>query len=733
MTAPIADNALMQAAEDIGTEVERFIRGEVAPPLETPVDEDAPQDAAETLEQRRAALMALYGDSFPLSKPELDRVTSEDWARWASDLWDRHAASKRKRLHLNERNRLYRKGVQWISSANQERWREPPKPRDAARVVDNVIGPALDQRVQLIAEQRPGFRTRPVTQDPDDLRRSEAQQIALEYQYDQQNMVMVLRETAYWNGTDGVAFWLVWWDPDAGPWHEEQPSEGQEAGAHYPMGDVQTRVIRMDQLVVSANATSTSKPTYYVLREKIPLSHAVAVHGAAVADSQPSKDVSGVAASVFAGDASNDDDMLTDQDSVVRYMVFCEPTEFLPAGLLVVIVGSKVVFVSDLPIGMVPIVRVPDGSPDPAYFPRPLMDDWVDHQTRINVILSRWVDSIRLNSGGRFFARPKALSHETLVGGLHSFIEVRGQGPIQESVQAVPNFSVGEDTRELLDREYAAFQAKSGWSKESRGQFGGEASGRAILAARESLERVFAEPIGAAARAMTDWAKISLGYMKWGYDLPRTLGVMGQGRPDLAREITKDDLDGASDVEIDAETLMPMPRALRMFLLDQYLEKGLISPQEYRRRSAFSYLRDIQTPDEDQFARARRVAEAIRQLAPPPEMRWQDNEAIHQDVLEREIILRDDLDPRIVMGAQQRWMQLAQQASMKQQGMFPPPPAPPQGAPAPAGEPGAFAPSPHTQPLLLNNPGVAAAPEAMASGFTGEQTGEQFFDSSRPS
>lgn len=745
MTLPLVPDASEEAANAVTAVVsstERFIRGEAGPTLQTPVDEDAPKTEDERTEQRRSALKALYGDAFPLTKQD-GEPESKDWADWAEDLWARHQSGKRKRLHYAERNRLFRQGVQWVSAQNLDKWREPPKPKDAARVVNNVVGPALDQRVQLISENRPGFKTRPVTQDPDDIRKAEAQQIALEYQYDQQNMRQVIRETSYWNGTDGVAFWLVAWDPDRGPWHEEYqvdhegnpiPDEqGQsQVAARYPLGDVWTRVLRMDQVAVSANATATERPSYWIVRERIPLAQAIALHGEDVVRASMHEGTSErlETAGTFGLDPVFEDDRLEEQQTVWRYMVFCEPSEFLPRGLVCVVVGDVTALVAELPTGQVPMIRVPDGSTDPAFFPRPIMDDWIDHQVRINVLLSKWVDSIRINAGGRFFTKPKALSHETLVGGLHSFIEVRGTGSIAESVQPVPNFSVGGDVKELLGSEMKAFEQKSGWSAESRGQFSSDASGRAILAARESLERVFAEPVAAMAIAMTEWGKITLGWMKWGYDLPRNLGVMGQGRPDLARAISSDDLDGATDVEVDWETLMPMPRSLKLFMLDQNLEKGIITPQEYRQRMPFAYIRDMQTPDTDHFARARRVAEAIRQGQPAPPIKWQDNEAIHQDVLEREIILRDDLDPNIVAMAEQRWLQLAQQA-MTKQGGAPPPPAP---SGAPAGEAGsAFQPGPQTQPTFTMNPGMSAAPVSVESGFTAEMMqGQVGFDDMTP-
>jgi len=89
-----------------------------------------------------------------------------------------------------------------------------------------------------------------------------------------------------------------------------------------------------------------------------------------------------------------------------------------------------------------------------------------------------------------------------------------------------------------------------------------------------------------------------------------------------------------------------------------------------------------------------------------PEMRWVDDESIHQDVLQRELLLQDDLAPEIIAVAMERWTALANQAQQKQGGM------PPQGgapAPAPAGVgPAASVPaiSPGQMPLASGNPPI---------------------------
>jgi len=351
------------------------------------------------------------------------------------------------------------------------------------------------------------------------------------------------------------------------------------------------------------------------------------------------------------------------------------------------------------------------------------MEQWIDHQMRVNALLSKWVENIRVNAGGRFLTRPNAIATETFMGGVTSMIEVRGAGSMGDSIQPVNGFSVGNDVKEALALERTAFENASGWNQVSRGQTTGE-SGRAIIATREQLERVFSPVVAAVAMAFTDWAKVTLAGMAWGYDVPRALGAVGNGRPDLARAVSSSDFDGQSDVRVEQASMMPMPMAFRMYLLDNWLQTGVMDLKEYRRRQMFAVATNIASPDDDQEARAKRVADAIRTGTVVPEMRWQDNESIHQDVLEREILLQDDLDQTIIAQAQERWTALANQAMQKQGGMVPPAPAAgpgPQGGPPAASVP----PIPTGQlPLAASNPPIGVAPLMMET-MTGASEAEQ--------
>lgn len=716
MTAPISPETVIS---QILAEARESPNEQVAP---NPPKDDG-QDAIEHI---RGLQKALYGELFPPAQEgfealvdlaEQGDIGAEDsinqmYVSWARALWESRASAAAKHLHLVAYNRLLRAGHHWVQSRRGAAWGNIPRPKDSLRLVYNLIDKALDQRLQILTDQRPGFTITPMTGDPEDRRKASARQAACEYQYEQMQMDLKSREAAYWAQTDGVSFWHLFWSPTRGPWDERMTGKRQ--------GDLDVRTLRVEQVRVSPEATATVPPTWAVLRDVISLTEAgrygVAGVQAAQLDSGHSQ-MSGEACDSVAEWAMNQANIgegarLDDTERTDRLTVYLAPhPEVLPNGMQLIIIGDRpVVGPSDLLWDCIPLVRVSDGSSDPSWLCRPNMEQWRDHNLRMNVLLSRWQENIRVNAGGRFIGRPGQYVTETFVGGTTSVLETRGGGTLGDNLVPVPGISIGVDIKEAFAIEKQAFEDASGYNAVSRGQVAGN-SGRAIIAAREQLERVFAPSVQAMATAFTDWGKIVLAGMAWGYSMPRAMGATGRGRPDLARTLVKgEDLkaqDGMIDVRVEKGTLMPMPLSYRMYLLDSWLQYGVIDQKEYRRRQTFAVSKDVTTPDEDQEARAKRVCDAIRLRQPVPEMRWQDNEAIHQDVLEREILLQDDLEPDIIAAADERWRALYAQSAQKagsMQGPQPGGPGTPSGAPSTLGLP------PGQQPLATANPPIGAAP-----------------------
>jgi hypothetical protein len=334
--------------------------------------------------------------------------------------------------------------------------------------------------------------------------------------------------------------------------------------------------------------------------------------------------------------------------------------------------------------GRIPVSRWTDGSTDPAYFPKPVAYGWCDTQQRINACESKLVESIRLNAGEKLIAKRETLSSETLSAGNMTIFEFKGGGNLRDSIQALPSTSVGDDVKVGLEMWIKRFEQLTGYNDQARGSADPGDSGRAILANREALEKLFGPCVNAAAEAMAEWAEIQCAIMGFGYDEPRMVAVLGSSRPDLVREIKAQDFDGVAQVTVDAETLMPLPRALRLYLLEDMFQKGLISAQEYRRRLPFGFIGNLESPDTDHYARAKRSVEAIKQtgLPNPPQcpILWMDNCAIHQEVLERELILPDDLNPMLRYAAYERWTMYGMMAQAQGAAAL-------QGGPSPHGPP----------------------------------------------
>lgn len=624
---------------------------------------DAEADArrqADNEAKRRKALRAIYGEGFPLALDSEPRPS--DWKAWADERWGSYTPGVQHNIWTAERNRQFRAGIQWLSRNGQNgQYKEPPMPKDAVRIVDNQIRPALAWQLQIVREQRPGWRFQPTNNDPDRQRKAEAQQLAVEYQFHTGGLRLKMLEAAYWAQTDGVAFLMTHWNPDKGPWEEVIPGEGKK-----PIGDLDAKVYRIEQVRVSAEATATVPPMLWLVRDVMPKAQAVALYGPDVADEGDASLLASQANQFTSTNQYAYAPLYQNQETVARYTIFCEKSSYLPDGLTCILVGNKVVFGPvGLVMGRVPMVRVTDGSEDPAFYPMPAMNEYIAPQVRVNMLLSKLYESIRVNAGGRFLSKSGAIVTETLIGGQLSAIEVRGSGPLGDAVQPVAGFSVGNDVMASLQLERKNLSDRSGWNDAARGQFTADQSGRAILAIREQLERTFAPFVAALCDGMVEWAKQAVGWMRWGYRIPRSIGILGENRPDLARELESADFDAVVDVQVDPETLMPMPRALRLWLLEDAFQKGVITPEQYKRALPFGWVQSIASPDDTQEARAKRIAEQLRQGQPPEPVLWQDDEKIHQDVLERDLILAGDIPQEVRDAALARWDELAKQATEK--------------------------------------------------------------------
>lgn len=603
-----------------------------------------------------------FGEDFPDPKEKDGKV----WQQWfKSKRTEQESAMRDRRLHWS-RHRNFRVGNQWISSRDGRTWKEPGSDKNTLRPVDNHIGPALDFRHGVIAEQKPGFRHDLLSATIKAREKAEAQQAVAEYYFHKLHAERVFRD-AVWNAqTDGVCFVQVWFDPKGGSYiqncirvTEDDPRykglvaqgykvEDETGAVLLPLSDSGDKVLGPNDEV--GEVAEGDLACRVVLAHDTlcdPEARTLNGHGADSAkwflvrrprdlfSARLETNNDKLEADSFDAEADPTDFPLESitgfnrglppfpsarkkfKECVYDYTIFIAPDgQDLPNGMWRRVIGETVVEQGDeLPGKVIPFARFTDGSTDPSMYPRPTMSDWIGDQVSINAIQATIMQHGRILGIGRLLVMKDTLLTETYNNVIGSVLEYQGIKP--EQLQSMRTSS---DLWELLQFKIKKLEDKTGHNDLARGQVLGnsgggmqDVSGRAVLGAREMLERTFGPMVQATAEGATEWSEIIVKYAAWMFgDTPRQIDAVG-GRGDLAQMISRKEIEGDCSVYCDAATLMPMPSQLRQSQLDDFLAKGLISTATWAKRSPYGETRNVQMGDLDHWQRAQWVNSVLEE------------------------------------------------------------------------------------------------------------------------
>ena len=619
-----------------------FAKSDNAPDINQP---------AAIVNNQKERLQRKFGADFP----DLTSDNGPDWRRWIEGQRRKQEPIMRdKRLHW-ARHRHFRAGHQWISTRDGRLWREPQSDVNDLRPVLNVVGPALDFRLGILSEQRPGFRHEPIGGGIAGREAADAQQAVAEYYFYILRAWQTFLDAWFHAQTDGVAFVHIYIDPSKGPKQDDVDlippqderfpglkAQGYEVGqdgllvlpfaeegiAAQPGGqarqlsggDIAHKVLLAHEVLFSPEARSINGPTeprarWALVRRMRDVNEARLETGDPTIESEmvitSQSDVLDMPIDRSMGWQRGLPPFPTRRqriiDGVPEYLLWIAPDDNEPGlekGIWKRLVGNVIVENGDeLPGGIIPLARFSDGSADTDIFPRPVMSDWIGDQTAINALLGALLKHARYFAGGRLLASSGTLLEETYSNIVGSVVEYKGMKP-----ELAPTPNANPDAWRLLDWMIKKLEDKTGWSDIARGQMSQsgsaqDVSGRAVLAAQQLFERTFGPGVRAGAEGATEWSHIVVRYAQWLFDEPRLIPAVG-GRGDLAKRISSEKLGDRPMVYVDPETLMPMPRALRQQLLEDQLDKGRISLPTYQKRSVYADVRDIQMGDTDQWQRA---------------------------------------------------------------------------------------------------------------------------------
>lgn len=616
---------------------------------------DSPNAVADQNSDQRQRLKRKYGPNFP----DLNSQDGKDWRLWIeSERKKQEPIMRDKRLHW-ARHRHFRNGHQWISTRDGRLWREPQSDVNDLRPILNIIGPALDFRLGVMAEQRPGFRHEGAGSDITSRESAEAQQSVAEYYFYLLRAWNMFLDAWFHGQTDGASFIQVFIDKSKGPTKENvkliPPTDERYAGLEAQgYNKLETGLIELP-ITESGEPAEVGQPGEQIylgeISHRLLLAHEVLFSPEARTINGPGEPaakwglvrrIRDVAeARIETGDEKIESEMIiTSQsdvldmpidrsmgwqrglppfptrrqrvlDGVPEYLLYIRPDVHEPGlekGKWIRLVGNTIVEDDGgegLPGGLIPLARITDGSSDTDIFPRPVMSDWIPDQVTINAVLSSLLKQVRYFAGGRMLATKNTILEETYSNVVGSVIEYQGMKPDFFE----PSGSGNNEAWKTIEFLIKKLEDKTGWNDIARGQISQsgsaqDVSGRAVLAAQQLFERTFGPAVRAAAEGATEWAHLIVTYAKTLFqDSPRLIPA-ANGRGDLAKMISGEDLGEKPLVYVDPETLMPMPRALRQQLLEDKLDKGRITLKTYQARSMYADIKDLPMGEVDQWSRA---------------------------------------------------------------------------------------------------------------------------------
>jgi hypothetical protein len=644
-----------------------------------------------------------YGNDFPDLTQTDPKKAAPLWKSWLEKKREEQEQTMRdRRLHW-ARHRNFRVGNQHISSRDGRTWREPNAGKNQLRSTINLIGPSLDFRHGVIAEQKPGFRHELSKATIETRERAEAQQAVAEHYFHHAHQWRVARDATYHAQTDGVCFVQGYVNWLAGPKMQnvkripqddprvagflaqgyKQDPEGfvivpltdsgemgppEQEISELPTGDLAFRSVLAHDTFVDPEARTLNgegeTAKWFAVRRLRDIHAARLETGNDQLQAETLDtvmDPSDYPLETMQGWSRGLPPFPTGQRSRLKeaayeWTIYIAPNgQDLQEGMWIQLIGEHITDgAEELPGGVYPFARFTDGSTDPSFYPRPEMSDWLGDQILVNALATTLTQQARTSGMGRLMALKGTLIKESYDAITGSLLEYEGMKPEQlAAAKASP------DVWQLMQFAIRKLEDKTGWNDLARGQVLGEAgggmqdvSGRAVLGAREMLERTFGRMVQATAEGMTEMAEVTVRLAAWLYgDTPRMIPAT-DGRGDLAKYVTSEQLEGDTSVYVDPATLMPQPAQLRQQTLIDLLTRGWITLAEYQKRAPYADIRNVYMGDIDHFQRAQWINTLIEQnteqyvAMEPPELYttlpvlWQDEPGVHLTAL-NELILNE--------------------------------------------------------------------------------------------
>lgn len=533
-----------------------------------------------------------------------------------------HLVEKRRELEVLRQddaiewaqNRAFYTGQQWVfwnfRGARLESLgvEDSQKPRYKVRLTANVILPGVQQLVAQMTKTKPTIRALPNTGSNRDIKAAEMGERLYEFWWDELGLASKLM-SALTHAQISQGYWLITWDPLAGKqmtvirnpedgspiWDDlladgfrddlRDVSQEMQLPAEvllgmfeqtFQVGDISVQVLSGEQVWLDPTATNFEDAKYAICKFPMTVDEIEARYKKKVAPDASTTDIKPALA--YTGGKENE------RPKNVRdvYMLYHRPSPGLPKGRYVCWIEgpNEILHQSDweFPFTELPLIKFP-GIERPGN----IYDEArVTHARPLQKELNNTVSGIAMHKNLTMkpqMVAPVGSLRQRLTdepGAVFEYAPIQGLQPEWRPIPALPGyvFDYLNNIQTRIDRLFNIMPTE-------RSQLPARTdSGQLVELVQEAVADQISPEIARMERALAQAGEIMVSYAQKFYTEPRLLKIKGPGGSVQARKFLNTDLQGGFGFQAEAGSGLPRTRAGQVAQIKEYVEMGVLAPQE---------------------------------------------------------------------------------------------------------------------------------------------------------
>lgn len=447
----------------------------------------------------------------------------------------------------------------------------PPAPYYRARPVTNMIRPAVRKEVSILTSTKPSISVIPSSSDDRDLFAAQAGEQIWESVYRCKNLRAVFRRATHWSVLCGTSYIQSTWDPCAVDKFSDQ------------MGDFCYSVLTPFHLLVPDLMAEDLEDEPYVIHvSAMDMEAAKIKYGPLIGDINIVPDTAAAADIISDSFLNLIGSVDAKRQNVLCIDIWVKPctSKLFPEGCMITVVGGQIIQAYEgwcYDHGQYPYAKL-DYISSGRYYGEGMVTDLISLQREYNRTRGQIIEAKNRMAKPQLIAQKGSVEPQMITTEPGQVIlYTPGFTPPQPlPLTPLPSYVINE-----IEVIKSDFQDISGQHDISKGQVPpGVTAATAISYLQEQDDSMRAIAFDNLEEAIQKVGFQTLSYVGQYWDTERTVKIVGEDGSFEAKTLLGSDLNGNTDIEVEAGSALPMSKAAKQAFLLDLMKMGFIDPQK---------------------------------------------------------------------------------------------------------------------------------------------------------